>query len=57
MELDTKTRQDIEWKLMQLAFEFQKVDVEDAVEMLRMAWQFGPEIREHILRGNLKQAG
>lgn len=55
--VDPKTRQKLEWKLEDLAFEFQEVDVEDAAELLRMAWKFETKPQEQPFRGDLKNTG
>lgn len=52
-----KIKDQLKWELGQLAFKFQEVSCEEAAEILLEAWQFGPEIKEHVLRGNIKLAG
>lgn len=52
-----KIKEQLKWELDQLAFKYQEVSVEDAAEMLKESWQFGPELKEHVLRGNIRIAG
>lgn len=52
-----KIKDQLKWELDQLAFKFQEVSREEAAEMLLESWQFGPELEEHVLRGNIKLAG
>lgn len=55
--IDLQTRQELEWELQQIAFKFQKVPVEDALEVMHYVWDFAPELQEHVLRGNIPKAG
>lgn len=56
--IDPRQRAALEWKLMQIAFEFQDVSIEDAAEMLRLAWVFAPQIQENMARAAaIKQTG
>lgn len=53
--VEPKIKNELEWRLQQLAFEFQNVPVEVVYDMIRIAWQFAPEtVRE---REDLPRAG
>lgn len=51
-----KTKEEFEWKIIQLAFEFQEVQLSDALSTIEAAWRMwqDPETMRAVRRENLR---